>query len=71
MNDASRWRIAVARRVEACYRQDSRVRAFMIGGSVSRGLADRYSDLEIGVFWTTTPSPEERQTFLTGYDGVM
>ncbi len=43
----------------------------MIGGSVSRGLADRYSDLEIGVFWTTTPSPEERQTFLTGYDGVM
>ncbi|MAF10327.1 hypothetical protein CMK11_07740, partial [Candidatus Poribacteria bacterium] len=71
MNDASRWRIAVARRVEACYRQDSRVRAFMIGGSASRGIADRYSDLEIGVFWATTPSPDERQAFLTEYGAVM
>jgi hypothetical protein len=32
----------------------------LVGGSVARGFADRYSDIEIGVFWDTLPSIEER-----------
>ena len=33
----------------------------MVGGSVARGCADEYSDLEIGVFWDAAPSDEDRR----------
>ncbi len=59
MNEASRWRLGRAREIAPVYLADPRVRAVMVGGSVARGWADRYSDVEVGVFWEAFPSPEQ------------
>ena len=42
--------------------QTSRKLKLIVGGSVGRGIADQYSDLEIGVFWAEPPSEAERKT---------
>jgi hypothetical protein len=34
--------------------------AVLVGGSVARGCADRFSDIEIGVFWNELPSANQR-----------
>ena len=50
MNAASQWRLTLGRRVATCYAVNPKVAAVIVGGSVSRGHADHYSDIEIGVF---------------------
>src|SRR5690349_7308634 len=60
MNAASQWRLALARRVAAHYSDNPKVAAVIVGGSVSRGHADRYSDIEIGAFWHQPPIDAER-----------
>jgi hypothetical protein len=52
------------------------VRAVLLGGSVARSLADRYSDIELMVFWDGEPSETLRRqaiaagggTLVTGWD---
>ena len=56
MNEASLQRLALAQRVAVVYARQAGVRAIMLGGSTSRGWADRFSDVEIGVFWATEPT---------------
>ena len=56
MNKASQWRLEAARQVAAHYRCHSSVRAIIVSGSVARGCADRWSDVEIGIFWDALPS---------------
>ena len=53
--------LKLAQELARIYSEDSRVRAVMAGGSVSRGCADEYSDVEIGVFWDAAPSEEDRR----------
>ena len=60
MNAASSWRLALARRVASPYVENPKLAAMIVGGSVSRGHADRFSDLEIGGFWYEPPTDEER-----------
>ena len=60
MNQASQWRLAMARKVAPVISTNPKVQAVILAGSTSRGWADSYSDIEIGVFWTTPPSDEER-----------
>ena len=62
MTKASKWRIALARRIAPIYVSHPKVKAILIGGSVGRGIADRYSDVEIGVFWAEPPFEAERKT---------
>ena len=62
MTRASKWRIALARRIVPIYANHPKVKAVIVGGSVGRGIADHYSDVEIGVFWTEPPSEVERKT---------
>ena len=57
----SRAGLKLARTTARMYSDYPRVRAVLAGGSVSRGCADEYSDMEIGVFWDTPPSDEERR----------
>lgn len=45
MNEASRWRFALAERIAASYARNPKVRAIQVAGSVGRGAADRYSDI--------------------------
>jgi hypothetical protein len=46
------------------------VAAVLVGGSSARGHADRYSDIEIGVFWHEPPTDADRRTAVerTGAD---
>ncbi len=61
MNEASVWRQEIAREVAPFYAANPNVAAILIGGSVARGHADEYSDIELGVFWHTAPTDIERQ----------
>lgn len=61
MTKANKWRIELARKIAPVYANNPKVTAVIVGGSVSCGVADRYSDVEIGVFWSEPPSDEERR----------
>jgi hypothetical protein len=61
MNEPSRWRRVIAERAAAAYSADPKVAAVILGGSVARGHADRYSDIELGVFWREPPADEDRR----------
>ena len=61
INDMSRAGLRLAQETGRIYSDDPRVLAVMAGGSVSRGCADEYSDVEIGVFWDTPPSDADRR----------
>jgi len=60
MNNPSQWRMSLARRVEAAYAANPKVAAVFIGGSTARGHADRFSDIELGVFWHSPPETNDR-----------
>src|SRR5687768_13902242 len=44
----------------AAYAGTPGVDAVMLGGSTARGDADRWSDVEVGVFWARPPTLAER-----------
>lgn len=67
----SRWRLAVGEQLAPVYRGDPRVRAVIVGGSTARGLADRYSDLELGVFWSELPDEAERAAAIRATGGDL
>jgi hypothetical protein len=54
------WRLPLARRVAAAYGANPHVAATFVGGSVARGDADRFSDMEVGVLWHQPPTDDER-----------
>ncbi len=60
-SEMSRAGLRLVRELGRIYSGDPKVRAVMAGGSVARGCADEYSDVEIGVFWDTAPSEEDRR----------
>lgn len=61
MNQASIWRAEIAERIGKLYTDNPHVAAVILGGSTARGHADRYSDVEVGVFWHQDPSLGERE----------
>jgi len=76
-NYHSAWRLDIARQLAAQISAFPGVQAIVVGGSVARGCADAYSDLEIPIFWESLPSDDARHaivaalgaSFLYGYDG--
>jgi predicted nucleotidyltransferase len=76
-NPHAKWRIGLARQLAERLSTFDGVQAMVIAGSVARGYADEYSDLEIPVFWDRTPDDATRQalvatlpaSFLYTYDG--
>lgn len=63
MEDPNRhraWRLKLARAVAPAYASQPHVVAVAAGGSVARGWADRYSDIELAVWWDQVPAAEER-----------
>lgn len=71
MNEASLWREELARSICLAYTQNTSVDAVMIAGSVSRGMADKYSDIEVHIFWSQSPSDEERIAAMKRADGIL
>lgn len=61
MNDATTKRLALAERIAPAYAANPKVRAVLLAGSVARGTADQFSDIEIDVFWAEPPSEDELQ----------
>jgi len=59
-------RKAIADRVAEAYRADPHVAAVLVAGSVARGLADELSDIELDVYWSRPPTPEERAAAVEG-----
>jgi hypothetical protein len=71
LNDASRWRLVIARKIAPMLAANPQVRAVMCAGSTARGCADAYSDVEIGVFWDSAPTDEERMAPIAPAGGVF
>jgi predicted nucleotidyltransferase len=73
----SSWRIALAKEISNVICTIPGIKAIIIGGSVARGYADQFSDLEIPLFWSRVPSAAVRKSlvamlkaeFLTPFDG--
>jgi hypothetical protein len=63
MSPQNQWRLDLAKRIAPIYTEHPNVQVIVVGGSVSYGLADCYSDVEIGLFWSQTPSIETRKAF--------
>ncbi len=62
MNEATRWRFALVERIAAAYAHDPNAEVVMIAGSVGRGTADRYSDIEVDVYYARPPTDAGRRT---------
>jgi predicted nucleotidyltransferase len=60
MDESSVWRQEVAIQVAQKYQSNPNITAIMLGGSTARGHTDKYSDIELGVFWNQPPTEEER-----------
>ena len=63
-NEHSAWRFTAAQGIAARYAAQQNVEAILVGGSVARGCADRFSDVEIGVFWRELPQPSVHKTLM-------
>jgi hypothetical protein len=61
LDEASRWRLRLARLAAAAYTSDSGVAAVAVGGSTARGCADRHSDVELAVWWYDAPTADRRR----------
>lgn len=51
LNQATKWRIELAKKLSEVYAEHTDIRMIVLGGSPSRNLSDRYSDLDIVVYW--------------------
>ena len=56
VSKVSKGGLALAEQIVLAHSDHPSIKAVMVGGSVSRGYADRYSDLEVGVFWSDAPT---------------
>src|SRR5690349_4154515 len=58
-NDEALKRFRLAEQIAPAYAANPKVSAVILAGSVARGTADRFSDIEIDVFWAAPPSDDE------------
>src|SRR5262245_49077677 len=63
--------VAIAQQIAQVYQANSAVAAVMVSGSIARGVADLYSDLEIGVFWHKPPIEQERKQAIAALDSEL
>lgn len=71
MNEHTRRRMIIAERVAESYADSSNTQVVMIAGSVGRGRADRYSDIEIDVYYDRPPTEAERIASVEGCGGTV
>ncbi len=64
MNEASAGRLALAQQLASYYRTNPKVAAVLVEGSVARGHADRFSDIDLAVFWSGAPTEKERSDII-------
>ncbi len=69
MQEASRWRYALAQQIAPHYHANPKVAAVLVEGSVARDYADRSSDIDLAVFWAEPPTAKERRDIVTRAGG--
>ena len=65
-NEPVARRLAIAERAASVYVSNPKVAAVLVAGSVARGLADAYSDIELDVYWSSPPTDDERVSAVEG-----
>ena len=53
------------------YAANPKVAVVLVAGSVARGTADKFSDIELDIFWNETPSEEERLAPIAPAGGTL
>ena len=64
LNSHGKWRLEAAKQIAARLRNVEGLRAVIVAGSVARGYADEYSDLELPLFWDEQPSDATRHAVI-------
>ena len=57
---ANTWRFDLAKRIAEAYAENPKTEVVMVAGSVGRGTADAFSDVEIDVYYSSAPTEDER-----------
>jgi hypothetical protein len=64
MNEVSIRRHTLAQQIAVHYSTDPKVMTVIVGGSVARGCADYFSDIDLGVYWTESPTEKSRRAII-------
>jgi hypothetical protein len=64
MNEANAWGSTLAQEIALYCRANPKVRTVAALGSLARGDVDRYSDLDLGIFWSEPPTEKERRDII-------
>ncbi|TKC20046.1 DUF4037 domain-containing protein [Robertmurraya kyonggiensis] len=59
----------LASNIARIYELNTKVEAVLLGGSVSRNWSDRYSDIELFIFWKEQPTDEDRKNPILKLEG--
>jgi AraC-like DNA-binding protein len=70
MNEMSLWRQALAQQIAKLYIANPKVMAVIVEGSVALGCADRFSDIDLVVFWTESPTAKARRAVIKHAGGA-
>jgi hypothetical protein len=63
--------MSVARRAAALYAANAKVAAVVAAGSVGSGRADKWSDLELDIYWHESPTDEDRRAPIDALGGAI
>jgi hypothetical protein len=61
MNEGRIRRLTLAHQLAPYYCDNPKVAAVLVEGSVARGYADPFSDIDLAVFWEAAPTEKERR----------
>lgn len=71
MNHESEWRLEKGKQVAALYAKNPKLRALVVAGSVGRGWADEWSDIELDLFWDEPPTDDDRKSVIESVNGTV
>jgi hypothetical protein len=71
MNQESQWRLEKGKQVAAWYAQNPKLAALVVAGSVGRGWADEWSDIELDLFWREPPTDADRKRVIEAVNGEI
>ncbi|MED1409842.1 MULTISPECIES: DUF4037 domain-containing protein [Bacillus] len=57
--------------ISGIYRQNPKVEAIILAGSVARKLEDEHSDIELHILWSSPPEDEDRQGPINNIGGTI
>lgn len=63
--------VTIANEMAKQYIKNPKVAAVLLAGSVSRGICDEYSDIELHLFWHEEPTDHDRLFTITQVDGKI